>query len=134
MGGSQSNNQYLKDFDLEKYERLNPDLTQDEIMEVYGIFTSLEPKDGYVSVNRVQALYYNTQEYSEIRKGFASYQQVDFDQFFSVVGQHLNQKKSQFQNVQFESAIQDVSCFLCPMPFQKETVGRDSVRIMTKNT
>ena len=90
MGGSQSSSEYLRDFDLEKYKRQNPNLTDDEIMEVYGIFTSLKPEDGCVSVNRVLALYYNTQEYNEIRKGFANYQQVDFAQFFGVVGQHLN--------------------------------------------
>ena len=57
MGGSYSgaNEEYLRDFDLQKYKRMNPDLTQDEIMEVYGIFTSLQPNDGFVEVKKILA-------------------------------------------------------------------------------
>lgn len=63
-----------------------------------------------------------------------NYQMVDFDQFLSVIGDGLSKKKAQFMNVEFESNIKDVSCFLCPMPVATQTVGRDSVRIRSKNT
>ena len=51
-----------------------------------------------------------------------NYQMVDFDQFLSVIGDGLSKKKAQFMNVEFESNIKDVSCFLCPMPVATQTV------------
>ena len=138
MGGEESNPTVppqLQNFDLEKYKRLNPNLTEGEILEIYGIFVSLRPdSDGFVITNRVLALYHKTQDYPVIKEGFRSYQKVDFNQFLSVLAKDLKGKKTQFQNVEFESNIQDVSCFICPIPSKKETIGRDSVRVMSKNT
>lgn len=118
-----------------KYKRLYPNLTENEIGEIYGIFASLDPDDeGLIKSRRVLELYQQTQEYPELKKRFMNYQMVDFDQFLSVLGDGLSKKKSQFANVEFESDIKDVSCFLCPIPVSTETVGRDSVRVRSKNT
>ena len=42
---------------------------------------------------------------------------MDFDTFFQKFTDHLEDKKvtqSQGQNVEYESKIEDVSCFFCP--------------------
>jgi len=66
MGGEESedaSNATLNDTEMQKYERLHPNLSEHEINEIYKIFKSLNPdSDGFVKAKSINAVYSNTAE------------------------------------------------------------------------
>ena len=68
-----------------------------------------------------------------IFRRFEGKSEVDFQEYFIVMSDHLADKKATFDNVIYESNIKDVSCLFCPYPVSKEN-ERDSMRVMSKRS
>lgn len=52
---------------------------------------------------------------SIVIRHFENYEYVNFEQFLKVVGDHLNEQKGKYKNVEFESEMTDVKCVFCPI-------------------
>lgn len=120
----------LESFDIAKYKRLRPQLSQEEVLELLGIFEDLGATEGYVKVSDICRLFQHT-ESTSIQKKFGYRDKIDFDTFFTIMADDLIDKKNNLkskesiENVDFESNIKEVSCFL--WPYQKKRINRDSL-------
>jgi hypothetical protein len=65
MGNSDSKKEHPMDrtFDLQKYRRMKPNFTDDQIMSIYDLFKSMEPDEyGQVQVDKVRNLFRKSTE------------------------------------------------------------------------
>lgn len=122
----------IEGFDIGKYRVLRPVLSQDEVLELLGIFEDLGPQEGLIKVSEISRLFQHVEKAS-VQKKFGYRDKIDFESFFVVMADELIEKKrnlkstDSIENVDFESNIKDVSCFLWPYPSQKKRINRDSL-------
>ena len=114
--GQGTHSKSLKAVDLQKYKLKRPQLSEQEILDIKQIFDSLEPDNGYVSLNDIYRLYSQALDRDEIEEKFANMTQVNFEEFFDVMGELMVDKKRRFKDIEFDSNVKNVSCFFCPYP------------------
>jgi hypothetical protein len=71
MGNSDSKKSHPMDayFDVQKYRRMKPNFTDDQIISIYELFKDQEPDDnGEVRVERVQKLFQKSCDKDQLRE------------------------------------------------------------------
>lgn len=71
MGNSDSKRSHPMDdhFDVERYRRLKPNFTKDQIISIYELFKDQEPDpQGFVRVEKVQKLFQKSCDKDQLRE------------------------------------------------------------------
>lgn len=93
-----------------------PGLSEAELIEIHTFFNSLEPKDGFVDIEKIKDIYGNTEDGIKFTDQFKGQQKIGFDTFLDVCYKDIQEKKKKFKNVEVDVDDPQVSCFYCPYP------------------
>lgn len=98
---------------LEKYKRLRPNLSENEIQQIYGMFQYYKPEKGYIQTKQILEKYAGTPDCEELKKNLQSRNEIDFNQYFLYMEQFITQKKNKFGDMEIETDDQEATCNLC---------------------
>lgn len=91
----------LRGLDLAKYQKMNPQLREKDIVEIYRMFLLRGPKDGRA---KCKALFKNYREDPAVRAQnyLSPHATIDFDSWFDIMGQMIVEKRRKYgQDTEF---------------------------------
>lgn len=95
MGNSNDTTQRrtnFKDFNMQKY--LNQGLNQQQILQIREAFQTYDPVNGEISLEKLKLCTEQSSHKEQITKILGNKQKINFDEFFAMSKQLLNQELS----------------------------------------
>ena len=107
----------LIQFNAEKYIQIG--LTKNDISELLAAFESFEPKNGCINVTKIKDLYKDSAEKEKIDFQLQNYTSLNRDDFLTIMGQDIIEKKLKYKNIEFDYGDKQVTCYFCPYTSNK---------------